>query len=149
MYLLDPDALFSYGKLNIVMTYIPTGENIYSPCVAKCSVQNLDDNLGLHLLWNASNMKWNTCVGLILFVVKQSTEGVCMGISFTLLPPYILCVLFRKRPLPTSQQKKFYKKKKGKNASLSLFLIIIVSSTFWGRVQSTRYMVVRCYLVQI
>lgn len=112
MYLLDPDALFSYGKLNIVMTYIPTGENIYSPCVAKCSVQNLDDNLGPHLLWNASNMKWNTCVGLILFVAEQST-GVCMGISFTLLPQ-ILCVLFRKRPLPTSQQKKVYKKKKGK-----------------------------------
>lgn len=50
MYLLDPDALFSCGKLNIVMTYIPTGENIYSPRIAKCSVQNLDDNLGPHLL---------------------------------------------------------------------------------------------------
>lgn len=50
MYLLDPDALFSRGKLNIVMTYIPTGENIYSPCIAKCNVQNLDDNLGSHLL---------------------------------------------------------------------------------------------------
>lgn len=34
-------------------------------------------------------MKLNTCVGLTLFVVEQSIEGVCMGISFTLLPPYI------------------------------------------------------------
>lgn len=56
IHLLDPHALFSHGKLNTVMTYIPAGENIYSPCIAKCSVLNLD-NLGLHLLQNASNMK--------------------------------------------------------------------------------------------
>lgn len=48
MYLLDSDVLFSHGKLNVVMTYIPTGKNIYSPSFTKCSVHYLDDNLGLH-----------------------------------------------------------------------------------------------------
>lgn len=28
MYLLDLGLLFSHGKLNVVVTYIPTGENI-------------------------------------------------------------------------------------------------------------------------
>lgn len=28
MYLLDLGLLFSHGKLNVVVTYIPTGENV-------------------------------------------------------------------------------------------------------------------------
>jgi len=37
----------SHGKVNVVMTYNPTGENIYSPWFTKCSVYNLN-NLWLH-----------------------------------------------------------------------------------------------------
>lgn len=40
------------------------------------------------------------------------------------------------------------KEKGGKNAPLFSFLIIIMTSNFRGTVKSTRYVVVRCYLVQ-